>query len=134
MNQFVWRTAVSITSAARVGLAVYCVLGATGVVARETGTFQPPDIEKFLLINGEDADGDGDGVKETHIVHYRNVAGAQVFSMTTKGKLWAWSMETAGQDEVESGWNFVIRDSDCDGVFDEKYRLDEEFRVPDCLK
>jgi hypothetical protein len=28
----------------------------------------------------------------------------------------------------------VIRDSNCDGTFDERYGLDEQFHVPDCLK
>ncbi len=100
----------------------------------EKGTFQPPDLSKFLLINAEDGDGDGDGVKETHIVHYQNIAGDKLFSMTTKGRLWAWSMKTPGEASRDSAWNYVIRDSNCDGTFDEKYRLDEEFHVPDCLK
>jgi hypothetical protein len=109
-------------------------LGSGQAVAVEKGGFQPPDLTKFLLISAEDADGDGDGVKETHIVRYQDVAGDKLFSMTTKGRLWAWSLETPGGEEAASGWNYVIRDSNCDGVFDEKYRLDEEFHVPDCLK
>jgi hypothetical protein len=28
----------------------------------------------------------------------------------------------------------VIRDSNCDGSFDEVYGLDDEFHVPDCVK
>ena len=99
----------------------------------ERGAYQPPDLTKFLLINSEDADGDGDGVKETHVIHYQDVAGDKLFSMTTKDKLWAWSLETPGEKNA-SGWNYVIRDSNCDGTFDEKYRLDEEFHVPGCLK
>lgn len=102
--------------------------------AMEKGTFEPPELTRFLLINTEEADGDGDGIKETRILHYQDVAGDKLFSMTTKGQLWAWSLETPGEKQVVSGWNYVIRDSNCDGVFDEKYSLDEDFHVPECLK
>ena len=119
-------------------LAIVLVLGTAPALAVETGVYQAPELgTKFLLISGEDADGDGDGTKETRIVHYQDVAGDKIFSMTTKGKLWAWSLEMQGSDGAEpgeGGWNYVIRDSDCDGVFDQRYRLDEEFHVPDCLK
>ena len=40
----------------------------------------------------------------------------------------------AESGEVNLERNFVIRDSDCDGSFDERYSLDEQFYVPDCLK
>ncbi|MGE5154943.1 MAG: hypothetical protein ACM3ST_13125 [Bdellovibrio bacteriovorus] len=91
-------------------------------------------MSKFLLISEEDGDGDDDGVKETHILRYRNLDGDSIFSMTTKGRLWAWSLESVGSPALSGSGNYVIRDSDCDGIFDERYGLDEEFRVPDCLK
>ena len=104
------------------------------VRAVEPGTYEAPDISKFLLIGEEDGDGDGDGVNETHILRYRSVAGDGVFSMTTKDRLWAWSMESQGGGESDPERNYVIRDSNCDGTFDERYSLDEQFHVPDCLK
>lgn len=105
------------------------------VHAMETGVYQAPDISKFLLVGEEDGDGDGDGAKETRILRYRNVAGDGVFSMTTKDRLWAWSLEShSGAGGTDPKRNYVIRDSDCDGGFDERYSLDEEFHVPDCLK
>lgn len=119
------------------GVAFFLLLGATPAVAMESGVYQAPDLRKFVLISEKDADGDGDGTKETHVTHYQDAAGDKVFSMATKGKLWAWSLMMQGADGAEGGeggWNYVIRDSDCDGVFDERYRLDEEFHVPDCLK
>jgi len=120
------------------GVALTLMLGSVPALAMETGVYEAPEVgTKFLLINGEYADGDGDGVKETHIEHYQDVAGDKIFSMTTKGRLWAWSLKMQGSDGAEpgaGGWNYVIRDSNCDGVFDERYRLDEEFHVPDCLK
>jgi len=109
-------------------------LGIAHVHAMEKGTFKPPDLSTFVLVNSDDEDGDGDGVKETHVVHYNNRAGDKLFSMTTNGRLWAWSLKTPGDAAPNSAWNYVIRDSNCDGVFDEKYGLDEEFHVPDCLK
>jgi hypothetical protein len=82
----------------------------------------------------EDGDGDGDGVKETRILRYGGISGDSVFSMTTKGRLWAWSMESPAAEAWDVRGNYVIRDSDCDGAFDERYSLTEEFQVPDCLK
>jgi len=88
----------------------------------------------FLLISEEDGDGDGDGVKETHIRRYRNLDGDSIFSLTTKGRLWAWSLESVGSPAISGSRDYVIRDSDCDGIFDQRYALNEEFHVPDCLK
>jgi hypothetical protein len=106
----------------------------TGPTPAQTGAHQPPDLEGFLLFRAEQADGDGDGVEETHIVRYRNAAGDSVFSMTTKGQLWAWSLKSGAPGDTDPGRNYVLRDSDCDGSFDELYGLSDEFRVPDCLK
>jgi hypothetical protein len=102
------------------------------VAAFETSYFKAPSLDGYTLLSEEDADGDGDGAKETHVKHYSNATGDLMFSMTTKGTLWAWSRQShAG---AESDKNYVLRDSDCDGVFDQRYSLDEEYHVPDCLK
>ena len=100
----------------------------------ETGVYQPPDLSKFLLISEEEGDGDGDGVQETHILRYRNLEGDSIFSMTTKQRLWAWSLESVATSAVSGPSNYVIRDSDCDGTFDERYALNEEFHLPECVK
>jgi hypothetical protein len=94
--------------------------------------FTPPDMEGFSLHDERDADGDGDGVDETHILHYLSQTGDSLVSMTTHGRVWAWSLDTL--DSEMGPENYVIRDSDCDGTFDEVYSLDDEFHVPDCLK
>ena len=104
------------------------------LLAAETGEYQAPELEGFVMTQEEDGDGDGDGVKETHIRHFQNLAGDSVFSMTTKDTLWAWSMSSHGGGATDEKHNYVIRDSNCDGRFDERYSLDEEFHVPDCLK
>ena len=95
--------------------------------------FDPPSLEGFSPAGEQDADGDGDGVNETHIQKYHNAAGDSVYSMTTNGHLWAWSLQTKGES-ISGPKNYVIRDSDCDGVFDEVYGLDDEYYLPDCVK
>ena len=115
--------------------ALILALAGTAVHTKEAGTYPAPDMSQFLLVGEEDGDGDGDGVKETHILRYRNVEGDSAFSMTTKDRLWAWSLEAhGGPGEVDLERNYVIRDSNCDGTFDERYSLDEQFHVPVCLK
>ena len=94
--------------------------------------FDPPKLDGFNLHVERDADGDEDGVKETHIKQYFNTSGDSIVSMETKGKIWAWSMNT--RDNETGNNNFVIRDSDCDGLFDEVYGLDDRYDIPDCLK
>jgi hypothetical protein len=94
--------------------------------------FEPPKLDGFNLHAERDGDGDGDGVNETHIRQYFNTDGDSIVSMTTKGRTWAWSLNT--RENSSSTRNYVIRDSNCDGVFNEVYGLDEEFHVPDCVK
>ena len=96
------------------------------------GNFAPPDIEGFNKHAERDADGDGDGVKETHIIQYFNMQGDSIVSMSTRGRVWAWSLDT--RDSKTGDANYVIRDSDCDDTYDEVYGLDDEFHLPDCLK
>jgi hypothetical protein len=98
----------------------------------EAGQFEPPDMDGFSLHGERDADGDGDDINETHIKQYLNSNGDSAYSMTTNGKLWAWSLDT--RDDDSGPYNYVIRDSNCDGNFDEVYGLTEEYHVPDCVK
>jgi hypothetical protein len=98
----------------------------------QAAQFTPPDLEGFNLHDERDADGDGDGKNETRIRQYLNANGDSLASFTSNDRLWAWSLDTRGD---ESGpQNYVIRDSNCDGSFDEVYGLDDEFHVPDCVK
>ena len=99
----------------------------------EKGVFFRPDLEGYTLENEYDDDGDGDGVNETHIRRYTNSAGDSAFSMTTGDTLWAWSLDTKGDDDSDIHKNYVARDSNCDKVFDERYSLDAQFHVPDCV-
>jgi hypothetical protein len=108
-----------------------CVLVMPPVIA-EPSKFDPPKLDGFNLHDERDADGDGDGVNETHIRQYFDTVGDSIVSMTTKERLWAWSINTRNNDSAVK--NYVIRDSDCDGVFDEVFGLNQEFNIPDCLK
>jgi len=102
------------------------------IQAAKPSSFTPPDLEGFTLHRENDADGDGDNINETHIKHYLNSNGDSLVSMSINGVIWAWSLET--RDDESGLRNYVIRDSDCDGVFDEVYSLDDEFHIPDCMK
>ena len=96
------------------------------------GQYTAPDLDGFNLQDERDADGDDDGVNETHIKHYLNQSGDSIVSMAIGDRVWAWSLNT--HDNDSGVHNYVIRDSNCDAVFDEVYSLDDEFHVPDCLK
>lgn len=113
--------------------ALVVIAGLAGVVQPGFAErFDPPDLAGFTRDSEREADGDDDGVKETLIVKYLNPDGDSIVSMTTKDRLWAWSMESLKDDSGPH--NYVIRDSDCDGIFDEVYGLDAKFYLPDCLK
>jgi hypothetical protein len=101
------------------------------IQAASPSSFTPPDLEGFNLHRENDADGDGDSIDETHIKQYLNSNGDSLVSMSINGVVWAWSLDT--RDDESGVHNYVIRDSDCDGVFDEVYSLDDEFHIPDCM-
>jgi hypothetical protein len=123
-----------ITSLSLALLAVIGILGLAGAAGMANATqFNPPALDGYSLADEHDADGDGDGVKETHIQQYFNAAGDSIYSMTTNGHLWAWSLETKGES-TGGPQNYVIRDSNCDGVFDEVYSLEDKYYLPDCVK
>jgi hypothetical protein len=100
--------------------------------AAKAGDFQPHSLDGFNMHSERDADGDGDGVNETRIKQYLNQEGDSLVSMSSKGRLWAWSLNTNNNNSAVQ--NYVIRDSDCDGIFDEVYSLDDDFQVPECVK
>ena len=99
----------------------------------EKGMYFKPELNDFAPHNEYDDDGDGDGVNETHVRRYISSKGDTAFSMTTSDRLWAWSLDSQSGDDTDIHKNYVIRDSNCDGVFDERYSLNAEFHVPACL-
>jgi hypothetical protein len=110
------------------------LLSAGTALAFEKGEFRGPGMEGFVKIQEYYGDGDEDGVNETKIRRFKNLNGDRMFTMTSKNQLWAWSVDAVNDDDSAIERNYVLRDSDCDGRFDERYRLDEGFNLPDCLK
>jgi hypothetical protein len=128
------RPRASAVSALRPGLlTLVTVLGAGSALAVETGVFMGPGMEGFVRIQEYQGDGNADGADETTIRRFKNVAGDRMFTMTARDHLWAWSVDAVGDDDSDLNRNYVLRDSDCDGRFDERYRLDEGFSLPECL-
>lgn len=123
----------SVTEAADSTLKATPQASAAATPGVEKGMFLKPDMSDFALHNEYDDDGDGDGINETHVRRYINSKGDTAFSLTTRERLWAWSLDTRGGDDTDIRNNYVIRDGNCDGVFDERYGLDAEFHVPACL-
>ena len=76
-------------------MASFFVLSSSQAMQTE---FQPPSLEGFNPHDERDADGDGDGVNETHITQYFDASGDSIVSMSTKGIVWAWSLETRDAD------------------------------------
>ena len=94
--------------------------------------FTPPELKGFNLHDEREADGDGDGKNETRLGQHMNPNGDSLISFTSNGRIWAWSLNTRDSDIGTE--NYVIRDSNCDGIFDEVYGLDDEFHVPVCVQ
>jgi hypothetical protein len=112
---------------------IILVVSLAGILPVAQATeFKPPALEGFKLHDEREADGDGDGKNETQITQYMNADGDSIVSFTSNDRLWGWSLDTRGDEAGPR--NYVIRDSNCDGIFDEVYGLDDEFHVPDCLK
>jgi len=114
-------------------LTIILMVSLTGMLGvGHAAEFTPPDLEGFKQHDERGADGDGDGKNETQITQYLNSDGDSIVSFTSNERVWGWSIDTR---KDESGpRNYVIRDSNCDGIFDEVYGLDDEFHVPDCVK
>ena len=115
-------------------LMVALFLAGGQAIGAEMGVFKEPGMEGFVKIGENDGDGNADGTKETRIRRFRNINGDRMFTMTAKDQLWAWSVDAVDDDDSQIDRNYVLRDSDCDGRFDERYALDEGFNLPDCLK
>ena len=104
------------------------------VAAAEKGEYPAPALDKFQPAGESEADVNGDGANESLIRRYISEAGIVIFSLSTGEQLWAWSMAATEGDALDPSKSYVIRDSNCDGVFDEKYGPQEDFEIPSCVK
>lgn len=101
--------------------------------AMETGTFAPPSLEGYAFIDEKllDKDEIKDGIKETRLEKYQNGSGWKIGKYIADGKAWAWAVAPNRKDVCRYPDNYVIRDSDGDGIFDERYRYcGEDFWLP----
>lgn len=102
--------------------------------AMEKGVFKPPSQEGFIYEKEFNVDVDEDGIGETHVTKYVNAEKVIIYKYTTEGKTWAWGRsKPRSEDRSDITKNFAIMDSNCDDDFDERYRVDEEFYLPDCM-
>jgi len=104
--------------------------------AMEKGVFQPPSLEGYKLEKEFDVDVDEDGIKESNMTRYQNSAGDRILKLKTKNRIWGWAVKRHKypEDKNDLTKNYAIKDSNCNGIFDEIYRWDEQFYLPDCLK
>jgi len=105
--------------------------------AMEKGIFQPPSLEDYEYERAWQMDINKDGVKETHVTMYKNSDGGKILKITSlNGTVWAWAVRSSywPKDKEDLTKNYTLRDSNCDGVFDEKLKNDEAYKVPDCLR
>ncbi len=101
--------------------------------AMETGTFEPPSLDGYAFIEEKllDKDEKPDGIRETRLEKYQSRSGEKIGKYVTGGKTWAWVVAPNRKNVCRYPDNYGIRDSDGDGVFDERYRYcGEEFWLP----
>jgi len=104
--------------------------------AMETGTFEPPSLDGYVFVEEKHLDKNEkmDGIRETRLEKYQSRNGERIGKYVTGGKTWAWAVAPNRVDVCRYPDNYAIRDSDGDGVFDERYRYcGEEFWLPQFL-
>lgn len=118
-------------------LIMLCIL-APMPYAMEKGVFQPPSLDGYTLDRTKYSDKDTiiDGIKETKIEVFKNSSGQIIAKYTTNNKTWAWAklMDPSDVNNIDTSINYVIRDSDGDGKFDEMYNRTEDFYLPNWVK
>ena len=110
-------------------------LGLKVAKAKEMGQYQPPSLDGYRLsqVKMVDMSKPEDGVNETTYEIYKKGNESLVGRFLTNRKVWAWAVYHNLKDIHDSARNYVFVDSQCKGVFDERYGPDEEFYLPDCI-
>jgi len=103
--------------------------------AMEKGVFKPPSLEGYTLVQTKQLDKDKvkDGIKETTLEIYGNAIGQYIGKYTCNGIIWEWGVK-ANNNNDDTINNYILRDSDGDGIFDERYGGNETTYVPDWVK
>jgi len=102
--------------------------------AMEKGIFQPPSLEGYTLVQTKQLDKDNNGSRETTLEIYAKGKTKLIGKYITDGKVWGWAIYNDLQNRDDPFKNFSIRDSNGDGIFNEKYTTTEEYPLPDYLK
>jgi hypothetical protein len=91
----------------------------------EKNFFQSPNLKDYQL--SKEWDDNSVWNKDTHVKMYRNENGDRVYGFLTNNQVWGWrvvlsNVKETGHDLTK---NYKIRDSNCNGTFDEKYSIEE---------
>jgi hypothetical protein len=89
--------------------------------------------ETYLSRRSKGVDVDENGSKETMLFRYE-CQKKVIIRFTTKGKTWAWAILLNREDKADEINNYVVYDSNGDGIFNRKYGGSENFNLPDYLK
>ena len=94
-----------------------------------------PSLEGYTKVKGKWEDGDDNpntGVdgKETLSEIFMKEGTGVITKYSTAKATFAWAKASNPFDPDA----YIIIDSDCDGVFEEKYTFNETFDMPDCAK
>ncbi|MCB1864639.1 MAG: hypothetical protein KDG50_04370 [Chromatiales bacterium] len=118
------------------GAAIATALLAFSSMAVETGSYKAPapDEQKYNAVGTKGVDGDNDGELESGQVHYKNEIGRKIIRYTYGENTWAWAVIDQPVRLMDVDNNHVIVDSDCDGRFDQRFHLREDFFLPPCAK
>lgn len=107
------------------------IIVSTGFAA-EKGNFKIPSLKGYNFDIKWNDDWDEDGKVDTIIKNYKNSEGDSISKAYKKGtnRIWAWSLNTANDNNSNIVKNYVIADTNDDGNFDTQYSLDEDVPLP----
>lgn len=110
-------------------------LAVAAAQAKEVGVFQPPSLDGYTLVETKllDKSDPPDGVKETTGYKYQRGNDSIIGLNVTNGRLWAVVVINKVNDKHDAVSNFVLIDSRCRGVFDEKIDAATVYYMPDCV-
>lgn len=98
----------------------------------EKGNFHPPSLKGYSFNAKWDIDWDEDKRVDTTIKNYKNTKGDSIAKLYKKGtsKIWAWSLDSYGDDNLGIIKNYTLIDTNNDGKLDTRYSMDEDIPLP----
>ena len=116
------------------------VVGATlmgfSAYAKEIGNFKRPSLKGYSFDKVFYMDMNEDGTNDTKIEIYKNNNGDKVLKSYKKGtnEIWSWGLDSTNDNNSNIQKNYIVVDTDGDGSFDTKYKLEEEIPLPSWVK